>query len=121
MSNKNRLLQSAVLLSMLLSPLSGVELYEEKKVSHIQIELDSSAPSLSFDPKPLLSKMKTKEGDDFSQFTFDNDLKSLSEEYDRVQPSLRVEDNQVSITIVVTPRPIIHQIRIQGNERYSTS
>ena len=85
-------------------PLLGVELYEEKKISHIQIEYDSPEPASSFDPKPVLSKLKTKEGDEFSQFTFDNDLKSLSEEYDRVQPTLRVQDDQLLITIHISPR-----------------
>jgi outer membrane protein insertion porin family len=119
------MVQSAVLLSCLFTvmaiPLSGVELYEEKKISSIQVEYDSPEPTQSFDPKPVLSKLKTQEGDEFSQFTFDNDLKSLSEEYDRVQPSLRVQDEQLFITIRVTPRPTIHQIQFSGNERYSTS
>ena len=118
-------MRSAVLLSCLFTtlavPLSSVELYEEKKISHIQIEYDSPEPASSFDPKPVLSKLKTKEGDEFSQFTFDSDLKSLSEEYDRVQPTLRVQDDQLLITIHISPRPTIHQIQFTGNERYSTS
>ena len=125
MPNNNLLIRSAVLLSCLFTsfavPLSGVELYEEKKISRIQVEYDSPEPTSSFDPKPVLSKLKTKEGDEFSQFTFDSDLKSLSEEYDRVQPTMNVEDGQLFITIHISPRPIIHQIQFTGNERYTTS
>jgi len=125
MLKKDFLVRSAVVLSCLFTsfavPLSSVELYEEKKISHIQIEYDSPEPTTSFDPHPVLSRLKTKEGDEFSQFIFDNDLKSLSEEYDRVQPTLRVQDGQLAITIRISPRPVIHQILFSGNERYSTS
>ncbi len=114
---------SALLLSMLLSsaPLSAAELYEEKKVSQIQIEFNCPDPTASFDSKPVLSKMKTKPGDDFSQSIFDNDLKALSDEYDCVQPSLSVQDERVAITIRVCPRSTIHEILFSGNEKYSTS
>lgn len=121
MAKNDRLFRSAALLALLLiGPLGAVELYEEKKISEIQIDIDSPVPSVSFDPKPILSRLKTKEGDQFSQFTFDNDLKSLSEEYDRVQPSIRVSGEEVFITIHVTPRPVIHQIRFRGNQKYSS-
>ena len=94
-----------------------------KKKRSLKSRSISSRPNhqLLFDPKPILAKLKTKQGDEFSQFTFDNDLKSLSEEYDRVQPVLRVQDDQLVITINLVPRPIIHQILFTGNEKYSTS
>ena len=98
----------------------SVELYEEKTISRILIECDSSELSQTCDPKAVLSKLKTKEGDHFSQFTFDDDLKSLSEDYDRVQPRVQVQDDQLVITIQLTARPKIHQIRITGNGRFST-
>lgn len=122
MRKKNRFLSSTALLAFLLttSPLVAVELYEEKKVSRIQIEIESADPSAAPDAKPVLSRLKTKEGDQFSQFTFDNDLKALSEEYDQVKPSVKVQGDEVYITIQVIPRPIIHQIRFEGNDKYST-
>ena len=124
MHKSSRLVRSTVLLSILLAsaiaPLSAVELYEEKKITQIQIEIDNPSGTPT-DSKPVLSKLRTKEGDDFSQFTFDSDLKTLSEEYDRVQPSINVRDDQVFITIHLTPRPLIHQILFKGNERYSSA
>ncbi len=121
MIKNRRLLSSAALLALLLiSPLSAVELYEEKKIAQIQVEIECPNPSVSFDEKPILSRLKTKEGDQFSQFTFDNDLKALSDEYDSVQPSMQVRGDEVFITIRVSPRPVIHQIRFTGNEKYST-
>jgi len=123
-SMQKRKIPSKVLLSIFLTsimaPLCSAEFYDDKKVSCIEIIVDS--PGESFvDPKPVLSRMKTQEGDEFSQLTFDNDLKTLSEEYDRVDPVLKLKDGQVSIVIHVTPRPVIHRIEWTGNEQYKTS
>ncbi len=118
-------IRSYVLLSILFAsaaaPLVGAEYYDEKRVSHIEIVVDSPEEDTSFDPKPVLSKLKTQEGDDFSQLTFDNDLKSLSEEYDRVEPRIQMKNGQVSIVIYVTPKPLIHSIQWNGNEQFKTS
>ena len=121
--NYTRHLRSTVLLSLLLAagPLCAAELYEDKRVSQIEVVLDSSDPNVSFDAKPVLSRLKTKEGDEFSQLTFDTDLKNLSEQYDRVEPVIKMKDGQVYIVIHVTPKPIIHQIEFSGNEKISTS
>jgi outer membrane protein insertion porin family len=117
---RSRLLLSC-LLSSALSPLAGAELYDDKKVSHIEIIVDSSDSSSSIDPKPILSRMKTREGDRFSQLTFDSDLKALAEEYERVEPALKIKDGKVSIEIRVAPKPIIHQVLWSGNQQLSTS
>ncbi len=118
-------IRSYVLLSILFasaaSPLVAAELYDDKRVSQIEVVVDSPDAEPSFDAKPILSRLKTKEGDDFSQLTFDNDLKSLSEEYDRVEPVLRLKDGRVFITIRVTPKPLIHSIQWYGNEQFKTS
>lgn len=118
-------IRSALLLSFLLAtatvPLYSTELYDDKKISRIEIVLDSPDPNASFDPRPLLSQMKTKEGDDFSQLTFDSDLKTLSNQYDRVEPSIRLKDGQIYIAILVAPKPIIHKIEFTGNQKFSTS
>ena len=115
-------LRSTLLLSLLLAtgPLLAAELYEDKRISQIEVVLDSSDPTVSFDPKPVLSRLKTKEGDEFSQLTFDMDLKHLSEQYDRVDPVIRMKDGQVYIVIHVTPKPFIHQIEFVGNEKIGT-
>ena len=119
-----RCISSFALLAFLFAttagPINAAEFYEEKKVSRIEIIVDSEGESHT-DPRPVLSRLRTHEGDEFSQTTFDQDLKSLSLEYDRVDPSIQVKDDQLVITIHVTPRPIIHQISWQGNERYSES
>jgi outer membrane protein insertion porin family len=122
---KQPLIRSAILLSFLIAsvalPLYGTELYDDKKISRIEIVVDSTDPSNGFDSKPLLSQMKTKEGDEFSQLTFDSDLKTLSDQYDRVDPQVYLKDGQVVISIHVTPKPIIHAISFTGNKKFSTS
>ena len=117
-------LRSRVLLSILFAsaagPLISAELFDEKRVSHIEIIVDTPGEA-GIDSKPILARMKTQEGDSFSQLTFDSDLKTLAEEYDRVEPSLRVKDGQVSIVIHIAPKPIIHKIEWAGNEQFKTS
>ncbi len=112
-------ISSAVLMSIFFcAPLRAAELYDDKKVSQIQIIIESPEETSS-DAKPLLAKLKTKQGDSFSQMTFDADLKHLSEQYEKVEPSLELKDGQVQITIKVSPRPIIHSITFSGNQKFS--
>jgi len=127
MPNRPRphLLKSRILLSLLfssmISPLVSAELYDDKKVSHIEIVIDAPDIQSAIDPKPILSRMKTREGDHFSQLTFDSDLKTLAEEYERVEPTLKVKDGKICIEIRVSPKPAIHQILWNGNKQLSTS
>ncbi|HSX11581.1 MAG TPA: outer membrane protein assembly factor BamA [Chlamydiales bacterium] len=118
------MIRSYVLLSILLasavSPLVGAELYDDKKVSHIEIIVDSEEDGY-FDPAPILSRLRTKEGDEFSGLTFDNDLKTLSDEYDQVNPSLKLQNGEVYIVIHIVPKPVIHQVLWNGNTQYKTS
>lgn len=122
---KQTLIRSTILLSFLVAsialPLQATELYDDRKVARIEIVLDSPDPSAGFDAKYLLSQMKTKEGDEFSQLTFDSDLKTLSDQYDRVDPRVQLKDGQVVISIHVTAKPTIHNIYFEGNKKFSTS
>jgi outer membrane protein insertion porin family len=110
-----------------LSPISYVgaapapsEAYETKSVGKITILMENLPADASFDPKPVLGKMDTKIGDPFSQTVFDADLKTLSGEYDRVEPSLEIEGGSVNITIRVWARPMISAIKWVGNTHISS-
>lgn len=120
----NNKLPCRVLLSLLLSsaisPIYASEFYEEKKVSHIEVVIDCPGET-QVDSRPILARMKTQEGDNFSQLTFDSDLKTLAEEYDHVHPTLKLQDGEVSIVIHVCPKPVIHSIRWEGNEQVKSS
>lgn len=105
-----------------LSPLTAnysppVEAFENRKIANIDIQVENTS---SFDPKTILSRLKTKIGDPFSQTTFDSDLKALSDEYDRVEPFVRVNNGEVYLTIKLWPRPHIRTIRWSGNEHIKT-
>src|SRR5262245_1273352 len=79
-------------------PMTAVEAFEDRKVANIDIQAENLPPNASFDPKTVVSRLKTKVGDPFSQMIFDSDLKALSDEYDRVEPSIRVQNGEVYIT-----------------------
>ncbi|MBX9743741.1 MAG: hypothetical protein K2X08_00850, partial [Chlamydiales bacterium] len=124
MSSKRHISSYALLAFLFLTTTGSIhadEFYEEKRIFNIEIIVDAPESSSYFDGKPILSRLKTQEGDEFSQTIFDQDLKLLSQEYDRVDPSIQIKNGQLVITIHVTPRPLIHQIVWRGNERYNTS
>lgn len=117
-------IRSSLLLTLLISsvttPIYSSELYDDKKVSQIEIIVDTPDSTGSYDTQAVLNRLKTKEGDDFSQLIFDNDLKNLSDTYEKVEPNLSLKNGKVAITIHVTPKPLIHTISISGNENIST-
>jgi outer membrane protein insertion porin family len=99
----------------------SVEAFEDRKVANIDIQAENLPPNASFDPKTVISRLKTKVGDPFSQMTFDSDLKALSDEYDRVEPNIRVQNGEVYVSIRVWPRPTIRTIKWNGNAHIKTS
>ncbi len=64
--------------------------------------------------------MHTKTGNFFSQAEFDNDLKLLADEYDRIEPHIDVINHEIYITLHVWFKPTIREIRFCGNERISS-
>ena len=110
----------SILLASATAPINGAEFYDDRKVSHIEVVYDSDEAT-NFDPTAVLSRLKTQEGTDFSQLTFDIDLKTLADEYDRVEPSIQMKNGQLFITIHIIPKPVIHQILWNGNIQYKTS
>lgn len=98
----------------------AMEIYDNKPVGNIEINAEILSPTASFDPKAVITRLKTKVGDPFSQATFDSDLKTLSEDFDKIEPSIEVHNGQVYIQIKVWPRPTIRSMKWQGNERFST-
>ena len=99
---------------------SSVEAFEDRKIANIDIQAENLPADASFDPKTVISRLKTKVGDPFSQMTFDSDLKAFSDEYDRVEPNIRVNNGEVYVTIKVWPRPTIRTIKWSGNTHIKT-
>lgn len=115
--NRLLLLTSLLLLS---APLAAVELYDQKCVERVEIVVDSRDPTAHYDSAALAERLKTRAGGSFSQLYFDEDLKTLSKDFDKVQPSIQMDGDKLIIVIHVAPRPLVHKIVFRGNERIST-
>ena len=97
-----------------------VETFESRKIGNIDVILENASANSSFDPKSVLSRLSTKIGDPFSQLTFDSDLKTLAEDYDRVEPTITVHNEETYITLKLWPRPTIRNMTWAGNEHIKT-
>lgn len=70
--------------------------------------------------KNSLPKLKTKDGALFSQADFDEDLRTLSKHYDRVEPQVTFENDKTKISVKLVAKPCIRTICITGNDAVST-
>ena len=108
----------ALIFSLL--PLFGATLppsepYEGLPVRKISISVENQAPSDVDEESHVIYKLQTKMGDPFDQDLFDRDLKLLSEEYEWVDPTVKVENGQVLISILLKKRPVITNFVIEGS------
>lgn len=94
--------------------------YENKIIEKVDI-IFSTPSAEETDSKTVTSQMKTAEGRLFSQVEFDNDLKTLSKTFDRVDPSINMVDQKIFITLKVWLKPTIRTIRWEGNDRMKGS
>jgi outer membrane protein insertion porin family len=91
------------------------EPYEGHPVRKINILVENQSPDEVDEETQVIYRMHTKMGDPFDQELFDRDLKSLSDEYESVDPAIKVENGQVLITITLKKRPIITNFVIEGS------
>lgn len=122
-SGSSMILRSLVYSSLLLSsPLLMADIYQDnyevldtKTVGSVTI-VPQNLPKdkQSFDQKLVLKKLKTQTGELFSQTEFDQDLKTLSDDYDEVEPIVDTKDGKVVITLKVWIRPTISEINWSG-------
>lgn len=94
--------------------------FENQTIGQIEIFVHSSKGVIS-DTNANLTRLRTQKGKLFSQADFDEDLKVLAEDYDRVDPEVKHVDHEVMITIHVWPKPTIRSIRWHGNHQVKTS
>ena len=96
--------------------LSAVVLqYENQYIEKIEIESANLCEGKIFDSEGIKNRIKTKEGNFFSQIEFDNDLKSLVNEFDTVEPVIFSTDEKLYITLKIWPKPTIRTITWAGN------
>lgn len=96
------------------------EAFETTRVGNIQVTVENLPSNSSFDSQSVLNRLKTKIGDPFSQLTFDSDLKTLAEEFDRVEPQIQMVNGEVYISLKVWPRPTIRTLLWEGNTQIKT-
>ncbi|MCB1113664.1 MAG: outer membrane protein assembly factor BamA [Chlamydiia bacterium] len=93
--------------------------YENLQVENIDIQLATDQTgACTLDQ--VTAKMSTREGNFFSQTEFDQDLKNLSLEFDRVDPYLSIEGGKIKILLKVWPRPLIRSLCYDGNTHIAT-
>jgi len=98
----------------------SIQSYDNRRVGKIEVKIENLPEGTTFDKQTVLAKLRTRDGDPFSQYVFDQDLKQLVSDYDRVDPEMRVEDGKVDITLRIWLRSIINKIEWEGNEFIKT-
>ncbi|OGN62160.1 MAG: outer membrane protein assembly factor BamA [Chlamydiae bacterium RIFCSPHIGHO2_12_FULL_49_11] len=99
--------------------LFAYESFEGRNVGGIQIQVEKQVSGEKDTKFKILHEMQTKTGEPFDEEIFDVDLKNLSKQYDWVEPTLRVDDGKVYITLLVRPKPKIIRIEIAGNKQFT--
>ncbi|MFZ0565801.1 MAG: outer membrane protein assembly factor BamA [Chlamydiales bacterium] len=111
----------SLLMILLCLPLTMTgQQYEQLRVAKIEVEVENLPSTTAFNVNAVRTRMQTKIGGYFSQNEFDEDLKMLVEEYDRIEPTIKVINNEIHITLQVWLKPIVRSIYFCGNEHVST-
>lgn len=90
--------------------------YENQVIEKIDIFVENLPSGANFDKEAVLHRMKTRAGDMFSHVDFDNDLKTLANDFDQVIPRLETINGNLYITLRIWPKPTIRSINYSGNE-----
>src|SRR5271155_5648400 len=91
--------------------------YENQLIEKIEVVVENLPETANFDTNAVLKRIKTKAGEFFSQHEFDNDLKALALEFERVIPEIEIADGKLYITLKIWPKPTIRSINWTGNTK----
>lgn len=91
--------------------------FENQVIEQLDVIIENQPDGASGEVQAILSRMKTRQGDHFSHLDFDNDLKTLARDYDRVIPQFESQDGRMVIRLHIWPRPTIKTIEYLGNVR----
>lgn len=94
--------------------------YENQTIEKVEINVHTRSGVIC-DTDAILARLRTQQGKLFSQADFDEDLKILAQDYDRVEPSVETNGQQVAVSIDVWPKPTIRTIHWVGNHHVSTN
>ena len=93
---------------------------DDLRIGKVEIIVHKVSPRGSFDPLAIKQRLNTQIDNTFSQEAFDEDLKTLSKDFDRVEPEVEYLQNEVFIKINLWPRPDIRNVDFEGNDKIST-
>lgn len=113
------LLTSSLCTSLYAEP--KVVQFENQLVFKLDIQVANQDYKSEYHKKNVLSKIKTKENRPFSQVDFDKDLKTLTQDYIHIEPSLKMIDGKLLISVKVWPKPIIRNIELEGNQKVNST
>ncbi|MGM0440730.1 MAG: outer membrane protein assembly factor BamA [Chlamydiota bacterium] len=112
---------SAIVTLLTCTPgIAKVEHYEGKQIESVEIIPKNISSKTSFDPQIIRQNIQSKIGTSFSQDTFDQDLKFLSHEFERIEPKIDLDQGEVDITLEVWLKPDIRNIVFKGNKIYKS-
>jgi outer membrane protein insertion porin family len=94
--------------------------YENQKIERIDIIMMNQPEDVVCDPRVITTRIKSKINDLFSQAIFDNDLKILAGDYDRIDPNIDCVNGKVFISLRVWPKPTIRTMTWNGNHKISS-
>ncbi|MCH9616852.1 MAG: Outer membrane protein assembly factor BamA [Chlamydiia bacterium] len=92
--------------------------FENMKVGEITVDIKNGAPAENDRIEAVLTEMRLKPGDTFSQVEFDSDLKRLSKKYQIVDPVITKKDGKLIIRLDITLRPTIVKFTVNGSKKY---
>lgn len=93
---------------------------ENQLIGNIEVVMMNISEGSDSDANAIKTRIKSREGDLFSQIAFDNDLKILANDFDRVDPIIECVDNKLNIKLKIWPKPIIRAITWKGNDKIDT-
>lgn len=118
MNIKNRLFFLLFFFFILVKGSLFASQYDNMPIEKIEINIKSVDSKVN--KEAVKAKLETKQKARFSQQEFDNDLKKLAEEFDRVESSFRIENNQLILQFNLWVKPIIRAITFNNNDNIST-
>ncbi len=93
--------------------------YENQVIQQVNLVVHSRAGTVS-DTGAIVARLRSQQGGIFSQASFDEDLKTLAQDYDRVDPLVEVIEQQLIVSIHLWPKPVIRTIQWCGNHHVKT-
>lgn len=91
--------------------------YENQVIDSIEIKAMNLPEDAEFDADAVKARMRIKVGDVFTHAAFDNDLKTLVQDFDHVEPEITVVNGKLRILLKIYPKPTIRTVTWIGNEK----